>query len=113
MREFAAATGQLWKYRVWRVLSFAEIIGAVVMLVLVYMNPAGLGWALGLSVFAVTFLAALIWRAAAFRCPRCGARPAWYQMTHGKAMEVEKRIAMTKECPACSFNPLRSGTVAL
>ena len=112
MQEFAAATGQLWKYRVSRVLSVAELIGVVVMLVLVYWNPARLGWMFGLSIWAGTFLAALIWRAAAFRCPRCDARPVWYQMTHGKAMEIEKRIAMTAECPVCGFNPLRAGTVA-
>lgn len=52
MREFAAATGQLWKFHVSRVLSFGEIIAAVVMLVFLYRNPAGLEWVLGFSVFA-------------------------------------------------------------
>ena len=105
MKRFATRTGQLWRYRMERVLLAAALLANVALFSLLSGNPVRLPEGATVALYFPIVFAWFIWKAIAIRCPRCGAHPAWYEMTHGRAGSAEARIAATASCPSCGFDP--------
>lgn len=111
MRRFAALTGQRWKFNVWLVLGLAFVAATVAFFSIWRGNPAGLPVAITSVTYLLLGIVCLAWWAAAIRCPKCGKRPVWFQMTNGNALDFPHRLTLTGACPACGFDPGKDGSV--
>jgi hypothetical protein len=111
MRAFAAATGQLWKYRVCQALGAAAVLVSVAFFSLWRGNPWNLPFGLTVGLYFPICTVAFVWWAAALTCPKCSRRPVWYQMNHGGHRSFGARVAATDSCPVCGYDPSKGQLV--
>jgi len=62
-------------------------------------NPADLPEALTTAVYVGVCGFWFLWSAAAIRCPACGARIGWYQMSHGSPSNAVSRFIICRSLP--------------
>jgi hypothetical protein len=105
VHQFAKHTGQLWKFRVWQILTVGAVLSSVAFFSLWQGNPAHLPEGITTAVYFPVCVIWFIWWAAAIRCPACGAPPVWYRMNHGNAGSFQLRVAGSSLCPNCGFDP--------
>lgn len=103
MQNFAKATGQYWKYKVWLLLTICSIIITFLFLSIWQENPLKLpiGWVVFLY-FSIC-ITWFVWWTAAIRCPNCKKRPVWYQMKHSSFSSSQGLGMNITVCPICGF----------
>jgi len=105
MRKFAEATGQLWKYKVWQILTAASMIITFARFGLGQNSFAHMPEGMMIALYFLICTAWFIWWATAIRCPQCKKSPSWYQMTHAKLSSFQAAEKATTTCPICGFAP--------
>jgi hypothetical protein len=106
MRAFASATGQLWKYRVWQVLTAAAFGVSVAFFSMMWFeNPWHLPFWPTTAFYFPICIVWFAWWASAMTCPKCKQKPVWHQMTHGSHRSFGARVVATAACPACGYDP--------
>jgi hypothetical protein len=106
MRAFAAATRQLWKYRIFNVLTAAATLTSVGFFSIVwYENPWHLPFRLTTAFYFATGIVWFAWFAAAITCPKCRKRPVWHLMAHGGTWSTGGAVGAPVRCPMCGYDP--------
>ena len=103
MHNFAKATGQYWKYKVWQILTICSILITFLFISIWQGNPLNLPTGLVVLIYFSTCIVWFIWWAAAIRCPNCKKSPAWYQMRHGSLSSNQALGMNVTVCPNCGF----------
>jgi hypothetical protein len=106
MRAFAAATGQLWKYRVFVVLFAVAVLMSFGFFSIVwYDNPWNLPFRPTTVAYFATGVVWFAWSAGAIGCPKCGKRPVWHLMYRGGTWSVGGAVGGAVRCPVCGYDP--------
>jgi len=106
LKDFAVATNQVWKYRVFLLLTAVWIVTGFLAFSRLHGNPLELPQDNAFDQLTFLFSSlALAWYPIAVRCPRCKKSPMWYEMTHTSIFDSKTGFSQTGVCPICGFDP--------